>query len=405
MGSSNGHSSLGASSAYRWMQCPGSIRLSAGIESTSSVYAMEGTAAHSLAETCLRKNQAAKDYAGRIIRVLDHGASILQVGAVASEERDFEVSEDMIDAVGLYLDVVRADLEATQGIFEVEKSFSLEKMFPGMNMFGTNDALIGEPWGTLRVYDYKHGAGIPVNAAGNPQLRYYALGAYLEQDYQDVEIVVVQPRARHADGPVRREKLTVDELLRWAREELFPAAKRTQEPDAPVIPGDWCRFCPALATCRAYADRAREITMSDFSTIPMPSPDTIGLDELLTIMAASEGIRNWLAAVFVHAQRQMESGADFPGWKLVRKRVNRRWTDEEAAGAALFKWRDMGIYKKSLISPAQMEKLLVKLGIEVDLSTWQEKPEGGITIAPESDRREAVIMGGFEAIEEAKSEF
>ena len=30
---------------------------------------------------------------------------------------------------------------------------------------------------------------------------------------------------------------------------LLPAAKRTEDPDAPCVAGDWCCFCPAMAVC------------------------------------------------------------------------------------------------------------------------------------------------------------
>ena len=47
------HAALGASTAHRWMSCPGSVRLAAGIEAAASTYAEEGAAAHMLAEICL----------------------------------------------------------------------------------------------------------------------------------------------------------------------------------------------------------------------------------------------------------------------------------------------------------------------------------------------------------------
>lgn len=47
------HSKVGASSAKRWMACPGSVRLSEGIESKSSKFSIEGTQAHALAEQWL----------------------------------------------------------------------------------------------------------------------------------------------------------------------------------------------------------------------------------------------------------------------------------------------------------------------------------------------------------------
>ena len=50
---SGAHAALGASAAHRWMRCPGSIRLSDGIEAPASTYAEEGAAAHVLAKICL----------------------------------------------------------------------------------------------------------------------------------------------------------------------------------------------------------------------------------------------------------------------------------------------------------------------------------------------------------------
>ena len=50
------HSPIGASSMYRWAECPGSVALSEGIVSESSAYAEEGTEAHELGATWLKGN-------------------------------------------------------------------------------------------------------------------------------------------------------------------------------------------------------------------------------------------------------------------------------------------------------------------------------------------------------------
>ena len=47
------HAALGASTAHRWMSCPGSVQLAAGIEARPSTYAEEGATAHMLAKLCL----------------------------------------------------------------------------------------------------------------------------------------------------------------------------------------------------------------------------------------------------------------------------------------------------------------------------------------------------------------
>ena len=51
------HAKLAPSASSRWMNCPASIALEAKYpELPESEYAEEGTAAHSLAERCLREN-------------------------------------------------------------------------------------------------------------------------------------------------------------------------------------------------------------------------------------------------------------------------------------------------------------------------------------------------------------
>ena len=107
------HSALGASSSYRWLACPGSVRLSVGLPTVSSVYAEEGTAAHSLGETCLKHNRDPRRHVSKLIPVNGH---------------EYDVTEEMAEAVKLYVDTVRADLaEAGKGAeLKVEQQFRLD---------------------------------------------------------------------------------------------------------------------------------------------------------------------------------------------------------------------------------------------------------------------------------------
>ena len=58
------HSQLGASKAHRWMTCPASVSLEATFPDEESFYAAEGTAAHALAEMCLKSQKPPESYMG-----------------------------------------------------------------------------------------------------------------------------------------------------------------------------------------------------------------------------------------------------------------------------------------------------------------------------------------------------
>ena len=144
------HAALGASTAARWMSCSGSVRLSAGIEVRASTYAEEGAAAHMLAKICLDEGVDAPGLIGR------------KVNGYAAEA-------EMADGVQVYLNAVRAELEPGD-LLLVEQPFSLDRLRPPGEMFGTADAVIYKPGlRRLLVFDLKYGAGIVVEALGNPQ--------------------------------------------------------------------------------------------------------------------------------------------------------------------------------------------------------------------------------------------
>jgi hypothetical protein len=350
------HSKLGASSMYRWATCAGSVRQSAGIASRSSKYAEEGTAAHALAEHCL-----------------SHGYNA---------RRGFEPPTEFTDAVQVYLDAVRAEVKVNDTL-QIEQRFDLSEVHPGC--FGTADAVVWQPkTQTLIVFDYKHGAGIPVNVEGNPQLQYYALGALLASGYpaKRVRMVVVQPRCDHPAGPVRSWEVDAIDLIDF-RADLKQYAEATERPDAPLVPGDHCRFCPAAGLCPGLMDRAQSVAKLEFGPALSydPAKLRLALDSRPTIQA-------WLKALDEFAYAEAEAGRTPPGYKLVAKRAIRKWRDE---GAAIDALQLAGVNASTMMetalkSPAQLEKVVDKKLI-ADLVTSESS---GHVLAPESDKRPPV---------------
>ena len=373
------HATLSASGSHRWINCPGSIRLTADLpRKPGSIFAQEGTAAHSLAEACLSAKDGIKD--------ADSFISDIFEGHI--------VDYEMADAVQVYLDEIKTTIKANPGsTIQVEKHFDLSWLHPGM--FGTNDCSLHSPiYNLLYIFDYKHGKGVPVEVKNNSQLMYYALGAYhnlkeLGLSVDKVIMTIVQPRASHKDGPIRSWEISIDELKAWSKE-LKNAALETEKPNAKLKAGDWCRWCDAQGMCTAIHDKALATAQAEFSdkTVKLPEPEKLTDEQLIKLLVHTPMIESWLKAVQSFAHNELERGRKIEGFKLVTKKTNRRWINEEDVKKK-FKNRKDVLTDPKLKSPAQLEKIkdIGKEGIE---GLW-EKPQGASTIAPEHDKRPAVI--------------
>lgn len=360
------HSAIGASSAYRWWNCPGSVRLCDGIEDKASEYAEEGTRAHEFAEYCL--TTGVKDASGPDAREHVHW------------------TPEIAEAVQEYLDLIWPKVGKGSEL-EVERRFHLTDI--DEDAYGTNDAMIYHPKKRLlEIFDYKHGAGVSVDAEDNKQLLYYALGAALAKDNLPIEQItmwIVQPRCNHPDGPVRSWTISAEDLMDWAGD-LKQAVARTKEPDAPLVAGAQCRWCPAAPICPANQEFAIQGAKLDF-TDPAELPE----NELSDLLDRISHIEAWIRSVREYAYARAMAGDPPRGYKLVQKRPSRKWADEKGAIKYI---RRLGLleedyYEKKLKSVAQIEKQLDRDDRE-PLADFVVKESSGLTLAPDTDRRPAV---------------
>jgi hypothetical protein len=266
-----------------------------------------------------------------------------------------------------------------------EKKFHLEEIHP--LLYGTADCVIYDPKKKiLRVIDYKHGKGKLVEVLRNVQLMYYALGAFytLELPVQLVEITIVQPRAFHPDGPIRSYTFDVVELLEF-REDLLEAARRTELEDAPLVPGEHCRWCPAKALCPALVKQANEIAKEEFREGLPYDPQRLG--EILQVLPALEA---YVSGVKEFAYAEAMRGREIPGWKLVEKRATRKWVGESQAKEALREIlgpKEMeACYEISLKSAPQIERLLGKKKFK-ELEPVVVSVSSGMALVPDRDPR------------------
>lgn len=379
------HAKLAPSASARWIACPGSIKLCEQVlEKPTSSYAQEGTVAHALGELCLNVGEPAEKYVGQNSPI---------------NEYDSVVTEEMAEAVQVYVDYVqKIQHEDKDNLCVVETTFDLSWLYPGIT--GTLDCFVyNRKTQILTVIDYKHGSGVSVYPKWNSQLMIYALGASreLQDKIKTVNLVIVQPRI-FGEEAIREWELPLEELYHWGIAVMRPAAYIAETDDAWLSAGEHCRFCGALAVCPEQVKTALAVAKTDFDKPVLPAPSELTPEELSKVLSLAKIINAWVGEVEGYAQRQMEAGIHYPGYKLVNKRANRKWVDENAATTVLTNTLGEGAFTKKLLSVAQAEKMLKKKA-KADQEEFPfeqfnqlcEKPDAGLTIAPVTDRRKAAV--------------
>lgn len=378
------HAELPPSSAERWKNCPGSVTLSKQFpQDTTSTYAEEGTHAHAVAELKLR-------YVNGEINSSNFTRKLNKL-----KKSEFWCGE-MDEATNFYMDAV---LEIKSGMGEdaellIEQHFNLDEYVP--ESFGTSDAVvIGD--GVINVIDLKYGKGVKVDAVNNSQLRLYGLGAagLFEgiYDFDRVRMTIIQPRLDH----ISSEEISLEELRRWAAEEIRPAAEEALAGSERTACGDWCQFCPAKAVCRARAEYCLELARDEFK-----APALLTTEEIGEVLRRAEAIKKWAADIADYALQQALAGEHYDGWKVVEGRSNRKYADEVKVADTLKKagFDEAMLYERKLLGLTAMEKLVGKKKLTETLGELIIKPAGKPVLVPESDKRDAISTA-----EQAKADF
>lgn len=420
------HAVLGPSGWGTWSICPGSVPLSEGIIDKGSSYAKEGTAAHSLLETCLIEGFDAEDLLGRKYEV---------------EGETFTVDMEMADAVNSALAFIKTEIDVDAGdILMPEQQVPIGHLTGETGAEGTSDIVGVTKGGTrLVIGDYKHGKGVMVWASEkvfvcnddrgetyelkpNGQLAMYALGTLekfglVYDEIETVLLMVLQPRLDHFD----LFEMTVDELIAFGQEVTLAAGcvelekqRAAVGDELLLVPGDkQCKFCKAKHICPALKQMVSTTlqqvsTISDPAefenlTLPKQASSTVidadsAAEQLMSVYRAASLIEELLKSVRAEVERRLFAGDKLPGVKLVEgKKGNRAWRDADEAAVMLTKpgrLKASEAYKKTPISPTEAEKKLKERpSVWAKLAPLITQSPGKPSVALESDPRPELQLG------------
>ena len=187
-------------------------------------------------------------------------------------------------------------------------------------------------------------------------------------------------------------------------------AATTDDSRRRFVPGSYCRFCPASAICPSLQQEAlskaqeaavgvtglESLSLLDVREEDLILPDPSDAEGIARALATARLMKMWAGKVEKLAEHQaVQQGHTIPGHKIVRRPTRRRWANEDDARVAL---EEAGIDltevsdPAKLWGPAKIEKLVELDDMRGFLQDNVVKPEGGLTLAHETDRRGEVSL-------------
>lgn len=357
------HYKYGGSTAKRTLQCPAWVRLADAapkLERTNAA-AERGTAMHEIMERALI-------------------AGVAPIDLVTPEHGFVDFDLEHLNAAHKAVDTLFKTYGVTDYVVE-----PLMEMNPEVG--GSTDLIAAGPEHVI-VIDYKFGRGA-VSVENNAQLAFYHFMASFSDETKDLVQgrkfigAIIQPAVRYE--PFTYE-YSQEEITQFRRD-LVAAIERSKDAKMEPSAGDHCQYCPALPYCPT-----KRIQIA--AALRMSPKQAATLAEAMDLVAP---LQAFISAVESEVLTALTTGCEVPGYKLVSKRVLRKWADANEALNALYAAgldASDALHPAEIKTPAQIEKILKKAKIELDVAPFLDTSEPGVTIAPENDPRTKLVMKG-----------
>jgi hypothetical protein len=378
------HAPLGGSSAYRWTNCPGSIFYIKNLPPTlPGPAAIKGTDIHEIGEKCV------KDF-------LTH-----KLDGTPIPEPSPDIDKDYLEVALQYRDIIWQKVlrESLTG-----KAFALEDrlvIHDHLGMYGYLDFWVIYTTERAKrrgvVVDLKTGVH-PVPVDKNPQLAFYAVALREEirrggKDLDEVEGVIIQPAL---EEPHASTLFTGKQLDIWHKR-FFKAAESIFVRNKPKFAvGDWCKFCPAKAVCKAYSKEINtktSLALAEPEEMTLPRPEMLSDEQILKLVTHASSLKDYIDSVIDYAKNRYVGGNPVAGTKLVQGNGRRKWDLHEFKGIVEC-LKLNGICEPTeevLLGITVIEKQLVRLiGKERAtqlMDTLTTKPPGPVSLVLDNDPR------------------
>lgn len=362
----NIHLTYGGSSAHRTIACPGWVKASENLpKRPAGPAAVEGSMYHEVMELCQEQGKEPKNFLGHVYEE-DGVEREFTEDDLPLAEIAWKATNDILDKYEIDEMVIEPFVQHTPGLIG-----------------GSIDLLgLSEDHKTLMVLDYKFGKKkVPVE--NSPNLALYTISAQKDPEtagmfkgVEKVVFVIIQPQVK---GVTFTWETDLKPFKPFEKE--FIAATKSTD----VNPGSHCQWCPAMAYCEA-------------KRLNVMATNLLGARDLGELQAGADAlleIEDWIKSMRQEIYCQLVRGVPIKGWKIINKRATRKWVDEKKLETFLKKEKKLkatDTHVTKLLSPAQMEKVLKKKKVELDLSNHIKSESSGTTLADESNPAEAVIV-------------
>lgn len=356
-----------------------------------------GTVQHYIGEQCLSRDWEPEKFLGdtlSIIKAHDSDEELVLLGESTNALFSFKVTAEMVENVRTYVSGVRR----VHGTKMYERRIDTSRVLGVEGEKGTADAaILNHDEKLLEVHDAKFGFN-KVDAEDNEQGILYLAGLLdefeLMDDWKGLKFVIHQPRIGHYD----HHTYTPEQVKARAADLAEAGQKALALLDAPreevlkhLTPGPkQCEWCPVRGSCVARSNRVKDM----FETLAgdKVEPGVLTDNDIADSVRRIDEIEGWCKDIRAEALRRALLGHQLKGQKVVQgKKGARAWRDEAAAEQALdlLLSPDQLYEPAQIISPTAVERLLGK-DVYQTVADVVIQAEGGLSLAPESDKRPAV---------------